>query len=127
VKGPISAEDGVGCKVLDPGDYAGLSVYVEDECFVCMEAWDSPGMGASGVGVQACNLCGVHGRLAQQQRRQRMPRMPCFRGPCACRGRAAANHSVGAAVGGGDACLRLPCVSAQHHMDSGGGGVSQGV
>ena len=54
VEGPIVPRAVLAAKVLDPSAYAGVSVYVEEECFVCMEAWDSPGMGASAV-VLACN------------------------------------------------------------------------
>ena len=45
VKGPIVRKAVLAAKVLDSSAYAHLPVYVEEECFVCMDAWDSPGLG----------------------------------------------------------------------------------
>ncbi len=49
MEGPIVPRAVLATKVLDPSAYAHLPVYVEEECFICMEAWDSPRMGASAV------------------------------------------------------------------------------
>ena len=49
VRGPIVPRAVLVAKVLDASAYAELPVYVEEECFVCMDAWDAPGLGASAV------------------------------------------------------------------------------